>query len=129
MMYGPERKRNWGRRRLSANRCCARKRGQGARPGALYRRPDDARDAARRNGSELHRAGKILALSSATALLGPIVIVTATDIPGINEIAMINHDWPCLAAEVVNHPESPLFCLRIRIAYAAEGCGGGADPV
>ena len=39
------------------------------------------------------------------------VIVTATDIPGVNEIAMINHDWPCLAAEVVNHPEEPIVLL------------------
>ena len=39
------------------------------------------------------------------------VIVTATDIPGANEIAMINHDWPCLAAEVVNHPEEAILLL------------------
>lgn len=39
------------------------------------------------------------------------VIVTATDIPGANEIALINHDWPCLAAEVVNHPEEPILLL------------------
>jgi CO/xanthine dehydrogenase Mo-binding subunit len=38
-------------------------------------------------------------------------IVTATDIPGANEIAMINHDWPCLAAEVVNHAEEPIVLL------------------
>lgn len=39
------------------------------------------------------------------------VIVTATDIPGANEIALINHDWPCLAAEFVNHPEEPIVLL------------------
>jgi CO/xanthine dehydrogenase Mo-binding subunit len=39
------------------------------------------------------------------------VIATATDIPGVNEIALINHDWPCLAAEVVNHPEEPIVLL------------------
>ncbi|MGA9985183.1 MAG: xanthine dehydrogenase family protein molybdopterin-binding subunit [Acidobacteriaceae bacterium] len=39
------------------------------------------------------------------------VIVTATDIPGANEIALINHDWPCLAAEVVNHSEEPIVLL------------------
>ena len=39
------------------------------------------------------------------------VIVTATDIRGENEIALINHDWPCLAAEVVNHPEEPIVLL------------------
>ncbi|HEY1498734.1 MAG TPA: xanthine dehydrogenase family protein molybdopterin-binding subunit [Acidobacteriaceae bacterium] len=42
------------------------------------------------------------------------VIVTATDIPGANEIALINHDWPCLAAEVVNHPEEPIVLLAHR---------------
>lgn len=39
------------------------------------------------------------------------VIVTATDIRGENEIALINHDWPCLAAQVVNHPEEPIVLL------------------
>lgn len=39
------------------------------------------------------------------------VIVTATDIPGANEIEMINLDWPCLAAEIVNHPEEPILLL------------------
>ncbi len=39
------------------------------------------------------------------------VIVTATDIPGENEIALINHDWPCLAREFVNHPEEPILLL------------------
>ncbi len=42
------------------------------------------------------------------------VIVTATDIPGDNEIALINHDWPCLAAEFVNHPEEPIVLLAHR---------------
>ena len=42
------------------------------------------------------------------------VIVTATDIPGENEIALINHDWPCLAAEFVNHPEEPIVLLAHR---------------
>jgi CO/xanthine dehydrogenase Mo-binding subunit len=39
------------------------------------------------------------------------VIVTATDIPGANEIALINHDWPCLAGDVVNHPEEAILLL------------------
>jgi CO/xanthine dehydrogenase Mo-binding subunit len=39
------------------------------------------------------------------------VIVTATDIPGANEIALINHDWPCLAGEAVNHPEEAILLL------------------
>jgi CO/xanthine dehydrogenase Mo-binding subunit len=39
------------------------------------------------------------------------VIVTATDIPCANEIALINHDWPCLADGIVNHPEEPILLL------------------
>jgi CO/xanthine dehydrogenase Mo-binding subunit len=39
------------------------------------------------------------------------VIVRATDIPGANEIALINHDWPCLAGEVVNHPEEAILLM------------------
>ena len=39
------------------------------------------------------------------------VIVTATDIPGENEIALINHDWPCLAKDFINHPEEPIVLL------------------
>jgi CO/xanthine dehydrogenase Mo-binding subunit len=42
------------------------------------------------------------------------VIVRATDIPGENEIALINHDWPCLAAEFVNQPEEPIVLLAHR---------------
>ncbi|MGC2617660.1 MAG: xanthine dehydrogenase family protein molybdopterin-binding subunit [Acidobacteriaceae bacterium] len=39
------------------------------------------------------------------------VIVTAKDIPQDNEIALINHDWPCLASDQVNHPEEPIVLL------------------
>jgi CO/xanthine dehydrogenase Mo-binding subunit len=56
--------------------------------------------------------GKILGIEFGDGIAwDQFVIVTATDIPGINEIAMINHDWPCLAAEVVNHPEEPIVLL------------------
>lgn len=56
--------------------------------------------------------GRILAIEFDESLpWNEFVIVTATDIPGVNEIAMINHDWPCLAAEVVNHPEEPIVLL------------------
>jgi len=39
------------------------------------------------------------------------VIVGAKDIPGENTIALINRDWPCLAADLVNHPEEPVLLL------------------
>jgi CO/xanthine dehydrogenase Mo-binding subunit len=49
-------------------------------------------------------------------------IVTAADIPGANCIALIQNDWPCLAAEMVNHPEEPIVLLahadRHRLAEA-----------
>jgi CO/xanthine dehydrogenase Mo-binding subunit len=38
-------------------------------------------------------------------------VVTAADIPGANCIALIQNDWPCLAAETVNHPEEPIVLL------------------
>ncbi len=41
-------------------------------------------------------------------------IVTAADIPGKNEIALIEHDQPCLAAEMINHPEEPIVLLAHR---------------
>src|SRR6202051_4342292 len=34
-------------------------------------------------------------------------IVTAADIPGKNEIALIAHDQPCLAEQLIKHPEEP----------------------
>jgi CO/xanthine dehydrogenase Mo-binding subunit len=39
------------------------------------------------------------------------VIVSAKDIPGKNCIALIGDDQPCLASEVVNHPEEPILLL------------------
>jgi CO/xanthine dehydrogenase Mo-binding subunit len=39
------------------------------------------------------------------------VIVSAKDIPGKNCIALIADDQPCLAHEVVNHPEEPILLL------------------
>ena len=38
-------------------------------------------------------------------------IVSATDIPGKNHIALITDDQPCLASEFVNHPEEPILLL------------------
>jgi CO/xanthine dehydrogenase Mo-binding subunit len=39
------------------------------------------------------------------------VVVTAKDIPGKNVIALIADDQPCLADELVNHPEEPILLL------------------
>ena len=39
------------------------------------------------------------------------VIVSAKDIPGTNCISLIGDDQPCLANEVVNHPEEPILLL------------------
>jgi CO/xanthine dehydrogenase Mo-binding subunit len=39
------------------------------------------------------------------------VIVSAKDIPGRNYIALIVDDQPCLADEIVNHPEEPILLL------------------
>jgi CO/xanthine dehydrogenase Mo-binding subunit len=38
-------------------------------------------------------------------------IVTASDIPGRNRIALIADDQPCLASDVVNHGEEPVVLL------------------
>ncbi len=39
------------------------------------------------------------------------VIVSAKDIPGRNWVALIENDQPCLAADVVNHPEEAILLL------------------
>jgi CO/xanthine dehydrogenase Mo-binding subunit len=39
------------------------------------------------------------------------VVVTARDIPGVNRVALIVDDQPCLAADRVNHPEEPVVLL------------------
>jgi len=44
------------------------------------------------------------------------VIVSAKDIPGTNRIALIADDQPCLAHEVVNHPEEPILLLATGLA-------------
>jgi CO/xanthine dehydrogenase Mo-binding subunit len=38
-------------------------------------------------------------------------VVTAADVPGVNRIALITDDQPCLAADRVNHPEEPVVLL------------------
>src|ERR1700692_4367609 len=37
------------------------------------------------------------------------VVVTAQDIPGKNDIALIENDQPCRADGVVTHPEEPIL--------------------
>ena len=44
-------------------------------------------------------------------------VVTATDIPGSNCIALIIDDQPCLADAQVNHPEEPILLLAHRDRY------------
>jgi CO/xanthine dehydrogenase Mo-binding subunit len=40
-----------------------------------------------------------------------ITIVTAKDVPGVNRVALITDDQPCLADGEVNHPEEPILLL------------------
>lgn len=47
-------------------------------------------------------------------------VVAAADIPGKNEIALIEHDQPCLAADVINHPEEPVILLAHSDRYLLE---------
>jgi CO/xanthine dehydrogenase Mo-binding subunit len=47
-------------------------------------------------------------------------IVTAPDIPGKNEIALIEHDQPCLVAEIFNHPEEAILLLAHPDRYLLE---------
>ena len=47
-------------------------------------------------------------------------IVTAADIPGKNEIALIEHDQPCLANKEIHHPEEPIVLLAHPDRYLIE---------
>ncbi len=47
-------------------------------------------------------------------------IATAKDIPGKNTIALLIEDQPCLAAELVNHPEEPVVLLAHPDKYRLE---------
>jgi CO/xanthine dehydrogenase Mo-binding subunit len=47
-------------------------------------------------------------------------IVTAADIPGKNEIVLIEHDQPCLASVNINHPEEPIVLLAHPDRYLLE---------
>jgi CO/xanthine dehydrogenase Mo-binding subunit len=61
------------------------------------------------------------------------VIVSAKDIPGKNCITLIMDDQPCLAKEVVNHPEEPILLLahsdRHVLAKAVEAVSIKYDPL
>jgi CO/xanthine dehydrogenase Mo-binding subunit len=47
-------------------------------------------------------------------------IVTAKDIPGKNCIALLIEDQPCLAADLINHPEEPVVLLAHADKYLLE---------
>jgi CO/xanthine dehydrogenase Mo-binding subunit len=47
-------------------------------------------------------------------------IVTASDIPGKNVIALIMDDQPCLAVDQINHPEEPVVLLAHPDKYSVE---------
>jgi CO/xanthine dehydrogenase Mo-binding subunit len=61
------------------------------------------------------------------------VIVTAKDIPGKNSIALILDDQPCLADDLINHPEEPVVLLahpdKHALARAVEGVVIESDPL
>ena len=48
------------------------------------------------------------------------VIVTASDIPGANHVALILDDQPYLANKVLNHPEEPVLLLAHKDKYVLE---------
>src|ERR1700683_2779595 len=48
------------------------------------------------------------------------VVVTAKDIPGKNCIMLLEDDQPCLAADIVNHPEEPVVLLAHKDKYLVE---------
>ena len=78
--------------------------------------------------------GKIKSISFLPAVnWGEFVIVTAKDIPGKNCIALIGDDQPCLAAELINHPEEPILLLahpdRNLLAKAAEAVSIEYEPL
>jgi CO/xanthine dehydrogenase Mo-binding subunit len=61
------------------------------------------------------------------------VVVSARDIPGKNCIALIGDDQPCLASDLVNHPEEPILLLahpdRHALRKAVEAVSIEYDPL
>lgn len=47
-------------------------------------------------------------------------VVTAADIPGRNEVALIEHDQQCLAAEIIHHSEEAIVLLAHSDKYLLE---------
>ena len=65
--------------------------------------------------------GKISAIHFDPAIpWNEFVVVTAKDIPGKNCITLLEDDQPCLAADVVNHPEEPILLLAHKDKYLVE---------
>jgi len=78
--------------------------------------------------------GKIRKINFAPAIdWNEFVIVSPTDIPGKNCIALIEDDQPCLADGIVNHPEEPLLLLahpdRHLLPKAVEAVSIEYDPL
>src|SRR5260370_9618796 len=61
------------------------------------------------------------------------VIVTAKNIPGKNHVALIADDQPCLAENIVNHPEEPILLLahpdRHALPKAVEAASIGQEQL
>ena len=61
------------------------------------------------------------------------VVASAKDIPGKNCVALISDDQPCLADDVVNHPEEPILLLahpnRHVLRKAVEAVSIEYDPL
>jgi CO/xanthine dehydrogenase Mo-binding subunit len=61
------------------------------------------------------------------------VVASAKDIPGKNCVALISDDQPCLAHDVVNHPEEPILLLahpnRHVLRKAVEAVSIEYDPL
>lgn len=54
-------------------------------------------------------AGRVRGVDAAAALaLGDVVVVTAADLPGPNELKVIELDWPVLAGDRVEHIDQPI---------------------
>src|ERR1700719_1080495 len=78
--------------------------------------------------------GKIKAINFLPAVnWEEFVVVTAKDIPGKNCIALIGEDQPCLAQELINHPEEPILLLahhdRNLLAKAVEAVSIEYEPL
>src|ERR1700752_399737 len=65
--------------------------------------------------------GKILAIHFENGIpWNEFTIVTAKDIPGKNCVALLIEDQPCLADQIVNHPEEALVLLAHPDKYLLE---------